>query len=241
MTNHKSPIRAIFFDVGDTLVFDNPSQIDRVHIAATACGLDFERARMDAAFRHVEDYALERYVLGETQDDPQVARRCMDILWERFGAAALDDDQWIQLQQAYAAVPYVRELREEIPSLLRALKSEGFQIGVVSDWTIDLETLLTEMGVREHLDALAVSDIVGCTKPDPRIFQEALTQAGVAPEETIHIGDFYELDVVGARAAGMQAALFDWRGRAPNADCPRFTTFAQMLSFVRELYEPNRA
>ncbi|MEO7715643.1 MAG: HAD-IA family hydrolase [Capsulimonas sp.] len=235
MTNPNPPIQAIFLDIGDTLVFDSPSQIDRVHQAAVACGLDLEHEKMSAAFRPVEDYALGRYVQGETQDDPRVARQCMDVLLEQFGAEALDDEGWENLSTAYAEAPFTRTLRPEALELLSDLKERGFKIGVVSDWTIDLETLLTEMGVRPYLDALAVSDIVGCTKPDPRIFEDALAQAGVSPSETIHIGDFFELDVAGARAAGLSAGLFDWRGRTPNADCPRFETFDEMAAYLRAL------
>ena len=156
---------------------------------------------MDPAFRHVEDYALSRYVVGEGQDHPSVARRCVEILLEQFEIEALDDDRWIELRNAYAAVSFVRELHEGALDMLAALKTDGFQLGVVSDWDAGLEQMLVDMGVMPSLDALAVSDIVGCTKPDPRLFQAALAQAGVSPEETIHIGDFYELDAAGARAA----------------------------------------
>lgn len=42
---------------------------------------------------------------------------------------------------------------------------------------------------------------------------------GYSPEETIHVGDSYELDVVGARTAGMRGVLLDRSGKSPSYDC----------------------
>jgi HAD superfamily hydrolase (TIGR01509 family) len=49
---------------------------------------------------------------------------------------------------------------------------------------------------------------LGRGKPDPTIFLEAARRLGLPPETVLHVGDRWELDVVGARAAGMSAALY---------------------------------
>jgi len=63
------------------------------------------------------------------------------------------------------------------------------------------------------------SRIVGYEKPDPRIFEHALNVSGASPETTLHIGDLYHADVVGARAAGIHALLLDPYGDWINVDC----------------------
>jgi putative hydrolase of the HAD superfamily len=53
------------------------------------------------------------------------------------------------------------------------------------------------------------STVIGFRKPDPRIFEIALARAGVAPAETVHVGDTLANDVAGARAAGITPIHFD--------------------------------
>jgi FMN phosphatase YigB (HAD superfamily) len=51
------------------------------------------------------------------------------------------------------------------------------------------------------------SGVLGIEKPDPRIFQAALQALRVAPEEALYVGDLYEVDVLGAQSAGIEAVL----------------------------------
>src|SRR5438876_561774 len=53
------------------------------------------------------------------------------------------------------------------------------------------------------------SQVVGIEKPDPRIFHLALDRLGVRPEEALFAGDIYAIDMVGARAAGIEGKLMD--------------------------------
>ena len=75
--------------------------------------------------------------------------------------------------------------------------------------------------------------IVGFEKPDPRIFHHALRVAGASPETTLHVGDLYDADVVGARAAGVHALLLDPFGDWPDVDCERATDLGVLLDRLR--------
>jgi putative hydrolase of the HAD superfamily len=55
------------------------------------------------------------------------------------------------------------------------------------------------------------------SKPDPRIFEIALARAGVGPAEAVMVGDSWENDIQGARAAGVRAVWFN-RNDAAVAD-----------------------
>jgi putative hydrolase of the HAD superfamily len=69
-------------------------------------------------------------------------------------------------------------------------------------------------------------------KPDPRIFRAALDALGVAPEEALYVGDLYEVDVVGARAAGISAVLL----AQPEAGSPPgCRTVASLEDLVNDL------
>ena len=142
------------------------------------------------------------------------------------------------LQSRFAAIPFTRNVHPEAQALLGELQERGFILGGISDWETTLPELLAELGIAPYFDALAVSEIVGAAKPDPRLFQEALRQAKASPENSLHIGDWFELDVTGAQAAGMSALLFDWAERRPSAGCQRVTTFSQLATYLRSLPDP---
>jgi putative hydrolase of the HAD superfamily len=63
------------------------------------------------------------------------------------------------------------------------------------------------------------STLAGVEKPDPAIFVSALEALGVEPAAALYVGDLYEVDVLGARAAGMDAVLLLPAGAPPRVGC----------------------
>jgi FMN phosphatase YigB (HAD superfamily) len=74
----------------------------------------------------------------------------------------------------------------------------------------------------------------GVEKPDPRFFEIALERSGAQASTTIHVGDLYYVDVVGARNAGLRAVLLDEANLRPDADCPRVRTLSELVDRVRK-------
>ena len=222
------PVQAIFFDIGDTLVFDAPPLRERLSLAFRAVGLPVDEIRLPQAFRVGETFAIGRYLEGIPWDDPDTLGEALTRI---LRALELPPPDISNLLTVFAAIPFERVVHPNALELLQTLGTRGFVLGAISDWDATLPALLANLGIAPYLDALAVSEIVGVTKPNPLLFQEAMRQAGVAPKAALHVGDWFELDVAGARAAGMQALLFDWTGRCPSADCPRVTTFDELAAF----------
>ena len=69
--------------------------------------------------------------------------------------------------------------------------------------------LLETLGLHRHFETVATSHLEGVEKPDPEIFHRVLGRLGAASSEALHVGDAVELDVAGARAAGIAAVLLD--------------------------------
>ncbi len=227
--------RAIFFDIGDTLVFDDPPLPSRLQSALRAQNVRFDESRWSSAFREAEAVALRRYLSAGCWDDADGRREVLGTLLCGLNVAPDAFDE-----SALASVPFVRRAAPGALELLAELRQRGFAVGAISDWEDTLPALLAELQLIAHFDAVAVSSLVGVTKPNPRLFQDALRQVHCAPDETLHVGDWYELDVCGARAAGMDALLFDHAGRCPDADCPRVTTFGALSDRLLRLPVPAR-
>jgi len=106
----------------------------------------------------------------------------------------------------------------EVLDALRALRERGLRVGVLSNAPSNLPSLLERLGIAPHLDFMVVSALEGVKKPDRRIFEVTQARAGVAPQETLHVGDMYLEDIVGGRAAGLNTLLMERGKRAlfPN-------------------------
>jgi FMN phosphatase YigB (HAD superfamily) len=231
-------LRAIFFDVGDTLVFDDPPVEDRLWIALQGHGISFARENLLPALREAESVALGEYVQGRPPETPEVARAMLATLLHEADGISLTDRDLDALACAYGRIPFDRKAHPRAPDLLAELRDRGFTLGVISDWEADLGDVLTSLGIRPFLNAVAVSAIVGVTKPDPRLFRNALAQAGVSAEQSLHVGDFFELDVAGARSAGMNSLLFDHRRRMPSFP-ERVETFDRLCEVLLAMHQPQ--
>jgi len=108
-----------------------------------------------------------------------------------------------------------------VPEALARLRDLGLRLVVVSNSNGTLRDKLGRLGLGGFFAAVIDSHEVGVEKPDPGIFAAGLAQAGSAPERALHLGDLYEVDVVGARAAGVEAVLVDPATLYAGYDCPR--------------------
>jgi putative hydrolase of the HAD superfamily len=108
--------------------------------------------------------------------------------------------------------PAIRSSLEALP----ALAATGVRLAIVSNSDGTLEERMADAGVVQvgpgrgvALVALIDSGVVGIEKPDPRIFELALTACGVRPEAAVHVGDSRRTDVAGALAAGIRPLHLD--------------------------------
>jgi len=121
-----------------------------------------------------------------------------DAVAEAFGGALLEIPP--------AVFPHGEET-------LRALKRGGYAVGLVSNtgrtWGRYLRPVQERLGIGTYFDVRVFSDEVGVRKPEPRIFEVALSELGLPPAKVVHVGDDVAADVAGAKAAGLRAVWFD--------------------------------
>lgn len=92
---------------------------------------------------------------------------------------------------------------------LEKLKSAGIRLGIVSNAEGQVADDAKRFGLAPYFDVIIDSHLVGVAKPDPRIFRIAMEQMDIGPDETLYAGDIYSIDMLGAKAAGIDGRLID--------------------------------
>ena len=250
------PLRTVFLDLGDTLMHIHPSVPELYLRSARDLGLDVDAIAVDRALVAGERYyqaalssrrsfessvaearrfwhEYHALVVGELGVGPGSRREELaGALTERFWSPA-----------SWRAFPEVHEV-------LGRLHAAGIQLAVISNFTDALAAVCATHELDGYLDCLVASANVGAQKPDVAIFREALRRTGADPAASVHVGDSYLADVLGARASGITGVLIDrsrtgrpgmfdfTRGPAPSAtagvrlDCPVISDLTGLLSLL---------
>lgn len=98
--------------------------------------------------------------------------------------------------------------RLEAIETLKALKSRGSKIGLISDCSDEVPALWDKTSLASMIDVTVFSCTVGIKKPDPRIYRMAVQRLGIKPESCLYIGDGGSQELTGALNAGMYPVLY---------------------------------
>jgi putative hydrolase of the HAD superfamily len=191
-----------------------------------------------------DDLAAANPFLKRELDDVEVIRGSTDVaLRERWLGrllrhAAIDADPAVvdTVTDEIEALHLERGIWDQVigdaPEALDRLRAAGLKLGLASNAEPLLRTKLDELGLAHRFDHLAISGELGVEKPDPALFAAALAAIGVAPDRAAHVGDLYEVDVVGARAAGLEAVLVDEADLSADRDVARVRSLADVPSLL---------
>jgi putative hydrolase of the HAD superfamily len=224
-------IRAVLFDVGETLVHPSPS------FAALFASVITEQ--------------------GHPRSETDVAETTM-VITRRFSEAAQAGGGWTLTvegsrtfwvgvyeqmleslglpsedglrEDLYAAFTDLANyaLFDDVWPAMGALEAAGLRLAIVSNFEAWLENLLVELGVHESFPVRVISGVEGVEKPDPRIYALALERLGIDASEAVFVGDSPEFDVDPPAALGMATVLIDRRERYPGHEGPRITDLRQL-------------
>jgi REG-2-like HAD superfamily hydrolase len=216
--------RVVFFDMGGTLAYPHPSFHGLIANVCGLHGLHITEAQVAEAEPAVWERIAEREggARGFTMH-PDRSRAFWVWVYETFLAqVGCDPERASDLAQKLFAT-FVRSesyrLYEDAVPTLERIRDAGVTIGVISNWEEWLERLMVDLDIRRLVDVAVVSGLAGYEKPDPEIFQQALTAVGAKPAEAVHVGDNIRDDVEGAEAVGIRAILID-RSGVSGSDMP---------------------
>jgi len=218
-------IRTVFFDAGFTLIHPYPSTPE---ICQQVCQrlnlhihLDAVRERMTEA----QDYYYRQMRLNSHTWGSEEA---ISEFWISYYMNLLrpfieehDESRLYQLAQVINQEFDKHTSWEVYPDVLptlQMLRSRKYTLGVISDWGISLGPILRRLNLTPYFDCLLVSAVTRHAKPSPMLYEMALQRANSIADYTLHVGDSYIHDVLGARAVGMTPVLLDRPGHLEESD-----------------------
>ena len=183
-------IKVAIFDLGNVLVFFNfPKMIAQL---AHCTGL---------THRHVAEFLVQRGL----RDQYETGSLSNDELIGQFRQEATKN---FSDQEFLFAASDIFNPNESCYPILQALKKKGVKLLALSNMNrAHFEFLKKTYSFLELFDATILSYVVGMAKPNPKIFQEAIREAGCAPQECFYVDDTIE-HIDAAKTHGIDAELF---------------------------------
>lgn len=237
-------IEAVLFDLGETLLEFGAFDKRRLLNEALERSYRFLQSLRQpvgdfARYRRLHIWGLRWFLLRSWLFGRDF--NSLELL-KRYGQARgfnLTEPQWLELNWVwYEGLAQIGKSQPDPPAALERLSREGFKLGLLSNTFIhasSLERHLEREGLLRYLPVRMYSYEFSCRKPCRQIFLQAAQRLGVRPERVLYVGDLVVNDALGARRAGMQAALKttdkNKRWRLP-ADVPRFERISQLADWV---------
>lgn len=233
-------IRAIIFDLDGTLRINRPAINETFFRFAEELGLSSSYAQRRAAAQWAHFYWAQSDILASDFDE--------------FGNDHKDGRFWVNYvkrnlvalgcpeEHADTLAPKMRGKMEnqdfdscvpdDVPETLQALRDDGYTIGLVSNRRRPIADELQALGLSPYLDFAYVAGEVDVWKPNPQIFDRAITEAGFTSEQMIYVGDNYYADIIGAQRAGLIPILIDPERVFPDAACTVIQSIGELLGLL---------
>ena len=226
-------VETIFLDAGGVLVFPNWK---RVAAALAAHGVDVDAETLASA----EPLAKRRLDVQpniQATNDAQRGWQYFNLILREAGVqlSAATDAALAELRTYHDDQNLWEFVPPDVAPTLERLRALGLKLVVVSNANGRLRHLFDRVGLSDRVDVLFDSFEEGVEKPDPRLFRIALERSGSAPATTMHVGDLYHVDVVGARSAGLQAVLLDSARLYEDVDCQRIQALPDLCQLLASI------
>jgi putative hydrolase of the HAD superfamily len=221
-------VKAIFFDFGDTLASMVPSKEELFLQAAISAQLELDLEQVKRAYRIVDFH--NKYSSVSITDFS--TRQTFYKNYNEELCKAIGISNYFQALYPFLASHFERQKQWRLLNgafeILNCLNERRIPLAVVANWNRDLSDLTECFGIRKFFACVISSQEAGIEKPDPRIFQLPVDILSLSTESDriLYVGNEYEADVLGARAAGLTPVLIDRDGYYPYSDCLRFASIS---------------
>src|SRR5689334_22783125 len=224
-------IETVFLDAGGVLCHPSWTRVadamGRHGVAVTAAAL---AAAEQKATRDIDNASVV-----QTTDDRQRGWLYFNLVLQHAGVEQNSgtDAALAELREYHRTDNLWEHVEADVAPALAALKGRGLKLVVVSNANGRLRHLFDRVDLTKWFDHVLDSHEWGVEKPDPKLFALALEQSRADRSRTVHVGDLYYVDVMGARQAGLRdGVLFDVAGLYREVDCPRVASLAALVEWI---------
>ena len=230
-------IKAVFFDLYQTLVRYQPSQEELEAKALKSFGINVTADALHHPILTANEYIYQQIAKRPLSQRTREETMALYMEYQRIvlKEAGITAEERVVLgllgMMQQAKMDFV--LFDDVPAALDGLKKRGLKLGLISNIERDMTATLNKLSLSSRLDFVVTSQDAGFTKPQPEIFRYALKQAGVLPAEAVYIGDQYQVDIIGAQKAGMKGILLDRDGYyKEKLDCPKIKSLKELIKYI---------
>ena len=217
--------RALFFDVGNTLLFPNRERM----LGSLHSRQVFPSEELLRSVERRAKWEFDR--LRETNSGVDHG------FWQIFYSRLLAE---LGLNDASVCRDLVSRVRVSAnwcdvrPGTREALERlrQRYRLAVISNADGKIIDVLARCGLADVFETITDSGVVGKEKPHPAIFRAALDSLGVEAGESLYVGDVYCVDYLGATHAGMHAILFDVSGAYQGNGLPRVQSLLELEDWL---------
>ena len=223
-------LQTVFLDAGGVIIYPNWW---RVSEALAKHGVPVSPEALIHADPRARRKLDDMKVIGGTTDATR-GWLFFDLVLEHAGIGRSDATAaaLTELHAYHTASNLWEYVPDDVVPALQALRAQGKKLVVVSNANGTLRAHMERLDLTKRFDVILDSADEGVEKPDPRFFEIALARSSATRETTIHVGDLYHVDVIGARNAGLRSVLLDEAGLYPDADCPRVSSFPAFVELI---------
>ncbi|HEX7735048.1 MAG TPA: HAD family hydrolase [Ktedonobacteraceae bacterium] len=235
-------IRTIFFDVGFTLLYSHPSDFEICRRVCERLGFYLRQQDLETSWVEAEEFFL-RYMRANRHvwaSDAAIRefwtayymRMLRPLVKDRNEALLYELAQMITRE--YDSHTSWQMYPDVLPTLQALRASNKYTLGAISDWSRSLGPIFQRLHLNTYFDCLLISSVTGHAKPSTILYETALERANTVADYSIHIGDSYTLDVLGARAAGIIPVLLDRKRQIKQTqiDCLLIHSLGELLPLL---------
>jgi putative hydrolase of the HAD superfamily len=234
-------IKAVFFDWFNTLARYEPPREELQSQALQEFGIHLSPQEimpgLVAADRVLfEENAVSPVRKRSPEEQAKIYTRYQETILSKAGVNISGEPATLtkiinRAQELSQGMSFV--LFNDVLSTLKTLKERNLALGLLTNFDGEMKPICQQLGLEPYIEFTITSGEVGTDKPSPPIFLAALEQTGINAAETVHVGDQYKSDVIGARGVGINPILIDRYDSYPEVnDCPRIRSLTELTAYL---------
>lgn len=222
-------VLGVLFDLGGTLAWPEPPGETLFCEACQLIGFQVSSSDLLKVTAHVDRQMYVPLPITKKQEADFFAYGNMMAL-RKLGFEATLSHGWFIHHYIHDRLHYHKFY--DVDTVLMTLRRAGLKMGIVSNAVPSTRDRIVKLALNSYFDTIVLSGEAGYEKPDPEIFEIALKNLSLIPEETLYVGDNYHTDVEGAHGAGITPVLIDRADKYHDLDCIKVKNLTEFQELI---------